>query len=775
MRTWKIIITTAVITIFFISVVAIVAAALGINTIARRDQMREDYVPPEVIVSSPPAGSEHPAGMVVEVSASALGYFPIGRVELWLDGVLMESRSSDTPEGITPFYVDFGLVIPEGTHNIVVRAINSKGVVGQSLPFNIFGVPANADEIPSIVISAEEGETVDDLAKKTGLEKDDILAADPAIAGGIPPGGKLVIVPVPEEKNKQQIKPNNPPQNQPAPKPPAGGTEMKVKDIPGFGFIVSPPPAAPSNLTMETDSCWIQLKWNDNATNETSYRVWRSSPGTMPTKVVELKSFPGTGLAKYQFAAPFAGIFNVWVEAVNLGGTQASNTLTVNTMTCGATDSDEYQMEVIGMHSILSPEKSYCYVSLDNHPDVRIPKDENSFIQLVQGELNISDWAAGSNKFVFNQTYDNILIAMECWGWQEGSLNHIGNIESTEIKKSDWVGNKITLFNNKENPTFSIDLTIKPLSSDSDSISSNPNAGQLSSILSSSAESAFNSDPSIPIPNNMRLERYGSADGNASDIEEYEYFWERTLKWDMQGDKSKVNGYAIYLNGNPYKIVEGASAGETQVKLPTTCGQKLSWRVAAYSGQGQSALSNPVEEILPPCNSYISVHFEAVTVECLSDGWGVCGNIAGQKLYDSAELYYYLSVGKFNSGKITQYFYWGDSNFHPALSVGRYEFKDLGNLYVKGGKYKSADTLVIPVSSNTVSFDVEVELWDYDSESDNDLLLHHKEGYDWDQEKLEYFRKNCGIYEQVRKMNDSADIWLFYTVDVFPNNCGSKP
>jgi len=778
MKTRKTSILMVISIIALVLQVVVISTILGFVTNSRKQKILEEFAPPEVILTSPAAGSMHPAGLMIEVSGSALGYQPISLVELWLDGALIETRISEQLTGITPFSVNFGLLIPEGVHNIVIRAVNSKGVVGQSIPLNIYGIPADNNATPSYVFTADEGETLEELGVKTGLNPNDILAANPALANGVPAGGMNVLVPIDEEKSKEEVKPAAPPQNQPGPNPvPGGGSELDIKLIPALGFILAPPPAAPTNLTIETDVCWIKLQWKDNAVNETGYRVWRSSPGKLPNKMVELKSSPGTGMVKYQFAVPFGGVFNIWVEAVNMGGGQPSNILTIDTMACVAKDYDKpqdgYELEITGMRSSLTPEKSYCYVSLDHQPDIRIPKDENSFIEVQAGVFNISAWATGSNKYILSKANTLIFVEMECWGWQGGSLINLGNIEATEITQDKWNGNQITLVNKQGNPTLWIELNIKRSEADWNTVSSN--SSQLNSMASSMKTAAFNEDPSILVPGNVRLERYGSADGNASDIAQYEYFWERTLKWDMNGDKSKVTGYGIYLNGNPYKIVEGSSAGETQVKLPATCGKTLRWQVAALSNQAQSALSTSVDELLPPCYTYISVTYYSLVVECMSDGWGVCGNIAGQTLRHSAEAYYYLSVGKLNSGKVTQYFYWGDSNFHPALSVGYYQFKDLGEIYVKGGKYPSADTLVIPVYTDDISFDVEVEIWDHDSDSDHDLLFHHKQGYDWNRERIEQIRDNCKIGQSVDKKNDSAEIRMFYEIEVLPNPCTNAP
>ncbi len=122
MITWKIILTAIVVTPFILLAV-IGAVYFGLVT---RNQVREEYAPPKVIVTNPSAGSTHPAGMVVEVSATVMGFYPFTQVELGLDGVLMESRSSEQTAAIKPFYVDFGFSISESAHYLVIRAINTR-------------------------------------------------------------------------------------------------------------------------------------------------------------------------------------------------------------------------------------------------------------------------------------------------------------------------------------------------------------------------------------------------------------------------------------------------------------------------------------------------------------------------------------------------------------------------------------------------------------------------------------------------------------------------
>jgi hypothetical protein len=87
---------------------------------------------PVVLISSPTHGQQVELGETVIVQALARDETNVVRVELWVDGELLESQSSTLPEGITPFplLVNWQPLSP-GTHTLIVRAFNIEGARGQ--------------------------------------------------------------------------------------------------------------------------------------------------------------------------------------------------------------------------------------------------------------------------------------------------------------------------------------------------------------------------------------------------------------------------------------------------------------------------------------------------------------------------------------------------------------------------------------------------------------------------------------------------------------------
>ncbi|MBC7848757.1 MAG: fibronectin type III domain-containing protein [Chitinophagaceae bacterium] len=100
-------------------------------------------------------------------------------------------------------------------------------------------------------------------------------------------------------------------------------------------FAADPIPAVPTNLVAQVASKDnINLTWNDNSTNETSFEVWRSVGNQANFRLI--KTIPGgPGATKnYSDTALFANITYYYVvKAVGLGGTSAnSNTVSAKTL-----------------------------------------------------------------------------------------------------------------------------------------------------------------------------------------------------------------------------------------------------------------------------------------------------------------------------------------------------------------------------------------------------------------------------------------------------------
>ncbi len=85
---------------------------------------------------------------------------------------------------------------------------------------------------------------------------------------------------------------------------------------------VPQPPKKPNNLTVATNICSssdyaVLLSWNDNADNETGYRVFRDG-----VLIVTL----GAGTTQYTDHPPYSGPHNYYIEAFNNAGSSQTNT-----------------------------------------------------------------------------------------------------------------------------------------------------------------------------------------------------------------------------------------------------------------------------------------------------------------------------------------------------------------------------------------------------------------------------------------------------------------
>ena len=85
-----------------------------------------------VFIRTPQNGEVLAANQPVQVSALARDDQKITRIELWIDGVLIDAQTSATQSGINPFPLLTTWYPPEGTHSLIVRAFNSRNQSSQA-------------------------------------------------------------------------------------------------------------------------------------------------------------------------------------------------------------------------------------------------------------------------------------------------------------------------------------------------------------------------------------------------------------------------------------------------------------------------------------------------------------------------------------------------------------------------------------------------------------------------------------------------------------------
>ncbi len=136
----------------------------------------------------------------------------------------------------------------------------------------------------------------------------------------------------------------------------------------------------------------MKLVWEDNAVNESGYEVWMTAPGAPLIRLATIQ--PSSGGATWtEIKAPGPGYFLFWVEAVNPLGEQGSNIIYLNVdSACPSDAATQLQVEILDITVNGSAERVYCYVSLENAPEVRLPTHDGNFIAIQGGQGNVTAW-----------------------------------------------------------------------------------------------------------------------------------------------------------------------------------------------------------------------------------------------------------------------------------------------------------------------------------------------------------------------------------------------
>ena len=654
--------------------------------LSQQDQARAQFDPPTVLITEPGSGTAVPFGNELAVFATAFSHRPIARVELWLDGELKASQSSERAGGVSPFYARFNFVVPaEGSYMLFARAVDAAGIIGQSLPVGIVGKP-RASNVPAFQnVSVRAGETLADIAKTYGTDPTTLQNMNPQLSNPTPaptPPGDLVLrVPLP-------IPPAAPASPGSAPIPIPNVPPLQVAEPPLVGILVDPtfllaaiaPPAAPTGLQAQVIDCKVRLRWNDNATNESGYEVWMAESSLSPRMIVQLKPAP-SGSVWVEFPAPKPGYISFWVAAVNFFGKQPSNIVWVSVdPKCPSTLPTQLQVEALDMSVGGGHDRAYCYVSFENTPEKRVPKDSNQFIAVQGGKGDIANYAAGSMKFVIPIPTNGALdIAGECWGWAGKTLNKLGAF-SSKFSSDAWDGKRRAL----EGGGFQIGVVVKALG-----------AGDTGDTYTTYG---YN-DPTIPAPYDLKVEPlYGvwSSSGSNKLLGDPQ---ERTLTWKWDGDPKKIDGFKIYLDGKPYTtgwlstfpLSVNPNERQAKVRLPAGCGQQTRWEASAYAGEGESNLSKPAQFDLPQCPLYAHVTFKTIGLGDVRDSFGLDFRFSPCDTIE-AWLAIYANDKKRVGGS-----WWADLYTGPkaaSMTCGLYTFKQLFQLWYKE---PNPDVLVVPL------------------------------------------------------------------------------
>jgi hypothetical protein len=704
----------------------VVLAAILILRDLNRARVQQN-MPPSVIVHSPIAGQSATAGSFLLAHITATGQNPVFRVELWVDGEPLETQTPDPAMGeVTTFDVTSDLLVTEGPHMFFARAVDTDGLVGQSLPIPIQGDPPLAEGEASVVVVAEEGETLQEIADVHRVDVGTLQELNPGLGDGGLPADAPVVVPfppdqsgdgspsqpqppsgdVPSQPSPGQTQPQPPgvvPPAAPLPVPPPGVPSLQVVKVAAIDIrslipiLLSNRPKAPTSLQAGVENCKVRLQWHDNADNETHFKVWMQGLGMPPRVIATLQGSPITGPAWYEFASPQVGIYSFWIEAVNALGGQPSEIqwVAITNLGCPPALATHLEIEALDMDVASGYDRVYCYLSLEGTPEKRIPADDSAFIQVSDGRGNIANWAAGDKRLLLPiPTDDEVTLGGECWGWQGMALNKLGAFQAS-TPRALWDGSRQTL----TGANFTIGYRILPFGS-----------------VDSAGMYAFY-DYTIDAPYGLWVEILKPSPF-VPDYENPNIQWP-TLHWKWDGDQTKLSGFTVFMNGNPLMQVP-PSVRAASIHLPTSCGAVYEFKVAAnYWNAAMSVGSPSLKHDQGGCQVYAEVLFEWITFAETDDGWTFPVTFEN---CDQIQIYYDLFINATGHPNVIKSF-WGGSFFKP-IACGKYYFWELASPIDRS---PDSDRIVVPIdpplpNSSYGGIALGGVFWDHDSGSSDDLV-----------------------------------------------------
>jgi len=404
--------------------------------------------------------------------------------------------------------------------------------------------------------------------------------------------------------------------------------------------------------------------------------------------IARLTGSPQSGPAWYEFAAPITGIYSFWIEAQNGLGSQSSEIawVGVTDLYCSPGIATQITVDVVDMFVSGGYDRAYCYLSVEGAPEKQVPTTYGQFIQVLSGWGDISNWTGSGSSFLLPEPQDGeITLEGKCLGRRGASLPENLGVFKASVPKSEWDGRRLEL----KGAGYTIGYRVQPYGS-----------AQASGFYTYT-------DYTIPSPSQPWI----NIETSSNAMENEKLARRPTLHWGWTGNPAKLTGFTIFLDGKFFRTVpnwQGGTPGryEETFLLPSSCGGRYKFQVAANSGEAQSAPSSVYEYKQPLCEIYAEIKFETITFTDVDDGSpGSC---------DTANVYYSLGVN--NKGR-----QFGEFEGHDIdVDCGEFYFSLLPALSPQENKYESVDTFIVPISAQNPSSNI-INIWV--SFTDNDPSL----------------------------------------------------
>lgn len=374
-------------------------------------------------ISEPISGEKYPVTGALTISAEAVSDDPIRRMELWVDGELVDSYTPST--SILRFLAhSWTWTSPSlGEHTLIVRAYNDEENPAQSNVLNLTSI-----EDPGFVILYKIiwGDTLEVVAQRYEVTVAQILKANPQITASEPLQlGSLLRIPIGTTE----------PISQAAPldlfirKDPALWGEVQLiqyntRTRNGFGPVMSL--AAPS-LVASVQGCNVTLTSSFPGSKATGYLIYRLNQGGPSfTKIASLPA-NGDGKLTYQDAGLSTGKYQYHISAYTSGmfATLSENPSNIvmaeiSQEACAGNDLTIYNL----LPAAKGIQQIYLYLTVNDKDWMRFPQGQFNFMGPDQ-QVNFGEMLG---MLALSSTSD-LTLQGEGWGWDNGKLIHLGNFK----------------------------------------------------------------------------------------------------------------------------------------------------------------------------------------------------------------------------------------------------------------------------------------------------------------------------------------------------------
>lgn len=767
-------------------ILVLVAVIIGWRFVDRRlDRARVENTSPLIFVRSPVQGQRFKPDNPVVVRATATGPYPILRVELYVDGQLLDVDESANEEGSESLFASFRFRVSEGVHMIHLRGVDVEGKIGQSLPVSIQAKEGPQTQSYVSILYGPES-SPEGIAEEYGIDQGVLLDTNPWFEEPDRPPSGLLTIPVgeiPEEEGEEE-------EDEIPPIPPGGGKAafepgspltvkgslFPTKNVTALPWTFNPPeggPTAPIDLQAQVQDCVVKIAWS-SLKDPDEFRLWMDKQDGSRLLVATLKpTAPSSERYQYEFNPGCAGLISLTVEAVNALGIQASAPVALSMdRSCASSVGEGLRFETMNVEAAPDFKQIYFYISFEGQPEERFPLDDSQFYTLVSGHGQVQPHSSVDQALTLPPLQDGILdLVGECWGWAGGDLVRIEKFAES-IPEAEMQGQEIILGGSNCKLSFLLQM-------EDDSQSLSKYAGNMGGL---------------PAPYDLKAEKQSLYEQyrKLSPAYDWVYRYTRVVSWRWDGNPKDITGFTIYINGKPVYKAQGGDVRETIVIFPDECGPPSTWAVVANGKGGDSPMSQVETLWQGPCTHYAKVDFETLATHRTCDGKALC---AAKKLYycDTLEVYFELSVNH-----ITRKFY--SSNF--PLKMKCISFYYLPDIVTQ----PNGAVFLVPLfateenyalTKNPFEIVVETEFWDQDTWSGDDSFGHYKQKHgfpDW-AFAMNWFKMgfeeavygygsgppyfHCDydylVYIELHKADDTADTDLSYWFSLYPNHILSSP